>query len=152
MPQFDVWNAWKKNNPHTCDHYHLIQDQIWDDSQLSHLHHMKYFIWSGGHASPSTDKTSVRKIGDVVQRCPSTPRSNTLTVPKAAIELHPKTNAHNPVGEGVESHHASHNGRSEVFQDNIIGVLITRHHLGESSSNIQSHSMLFASANNCKVE
>lgn len=50
--------------------------------------------------------------------------TQTLTVPKTTIELHPKANAHNPVGQGVEAHHAGHYGRAQVLQHNIIGVLI----------------------------
>lgn len=50
--------------------------------------------------------------------------TQTLTVPYTSIELHPKADTHNPVSEGVEAHHAGHNGRAQVFQHNVIGVLI----------------------------
>lgn len=47
-----------------------------------------------------------------------------LTVPHAAVELHPKAHTHHPVSQGVEADHAGHNGRAQVFQHDIIGILI----------------------------
>lgn len=64
--------------------------------------------------------------------------TETLTIPYTTIELHPKANAHNPISQRVEAHHAGHNRRAQVFQNDVIGVLITRHHLGKRSTNIQT--------------
>lgn len=61
-----------------------------------------------------------------------------LTVPYTTIEFHTKANTHNPVGQGVKAHHAGHDGRAQVFQHNIIGVLIPWHHLEKRSTNVQS--------------
>lgn len=47
-----------------------------------------------------------------------------LTVPYTAIELHAKAHAHNAVSQRVETHHAGHNGRTQVFQHYVIGVLV----------------------------
>lgn len=48
-----------------------------------------------------------------------------LTIPHTTIELHPEANTHHPVSQGVKPNHAGDNWGAEVFQHNIIGVLIT---------------------------
>lgn len=49
----------------------------------------------------------------------------TLTVPYTTVELDPKAHTHNPVSQWVEAHHTGHNGRAQVFEHNIICVLIS---------------------------
>lgn len=75
-------------------------------------------------------KTSTHKDSDPARRGRRV-RAPTLTVPQTAIQLHPEAHAHDPVSQRVEAHHARHNRRPQVFQHNVIGVLIPRHHLTE---------------------
>lgn len=52
-----------------------------------------------------------------------------LTPPEAAVELHPQTDAHNPVSPGIEANQAGHHGGPKVLQHHSPRVLITRDHL-----------------------
>ncbi|TNN81654.1 hypothetical protein EYF80_008100 [Liparis tanakae] len=61
---------------------------------------------------------------------------------ETAVELHPETDAHDPVGQRVEAHHAGHDGGAQVLQHHIIGVLVPRHRLGARAEPITAGELL----------
>lgn len=54
-----------------------------------------------------------------------------LTVPDAAVELHPHAHGHGGLGDGDEAHEARDDRRPQVLQHHLVGVSVAVHHLQE---------------------
>lgn len=53
------------------------------------------------------------------------PEADLLTPPEAAIELHPKTDTHDPVSPGVEADQPGYHGGPEVLQHHSPRIFVT---------------------------